>query len=157
MHEMADPDWKEQLKGCFEDIAILERSRLEAIENFEQFSEFIAEPAFEALEAELKNYQIRARHTTRKGRSVGLRLDFRRSKTDHFHYTILLPKNAVELKLHVQVRGRRTPKAAFEEKVEPFLPGTPPEKLIKLAKEDLLAAVIDRYRDFVLESMALSD
>jgi len=152
--EMTDKDWKEQLRGCFEDIAILERSRRETAENFRQFCEFIAEPAFEALEDELKSYQIRAKHTTTKGRSVGLQLDFRRSKTDHFHYTIILPKNSVELKLQVQVRGRRSPNGALEEKMEPFLPGTPPEKTIKLAKEDLLAAVIARYRDFILESMS---
>ena len=151
---MTDLDWQERLKGCFEDFAILERSRKETIENFRQFCEFIAEPAFEALEEELKSYQIRAKHAIGKGRSVGLQLSFPRSKDDHFHYTIVLPKNSVELKLQVLVRGRRTPGGPFEEKREPFLPGTPPEKMIKLAKEDLLAAVIARYRDFVLESMS---
>ena len=151
---MIEKDWREQLKGCFEDFAILERSRRETIANFRQFCEFIAEPAFEALEEELKTYQIRAKHATVKGKSVGLHLDFPRSKNDHFHYTIVLPRNSVELKLQALVRGRRTPDGPLEEKREPFLPGVPPEKMIKLAKEDLLAAVIARYRDFVLETMS---
>jgi hypothetical protein len=151
---MTNTDWRDQLRGCFEDIAVLERCRKETAGNFQQFCEFIAEPAFEALEDELKTYEIRAKHSIRKGRSISLQLDFRRSKTDHFHYAIVLPKNSVELKLQAQVRGRRAPNGPLEEMSEPFLPGTPPEKVMKIAREDLIAAVISLYRDFILETMS---
>jgi hypothetical protein len=154
---MTNADWRDQLRGCFEDIAILERCRKETAEDFQQFCEFIAEPAFEALEDELKGYEIKASHAIRRGRSISLQVDFRRSKLDHFHYAIVLPRNSVELKLQVQVRGRRTPKGPLEERTEPFLPATPPEKVMKTAREDLIAAVISRYRDFILESMSKAD
>lgn len=150
-------DWKDQLRGCFEDIAILERCRKETAENFQQFCEFIAEPALEALEDELKTYEIRAKHSIRKGRSISFQVDFRKSKTDHFHYAIVLPKNSLELKLQAQVRGRRAPNGPLLESIEPFMPGTPPEKVMKVAREDLIAAVIARYRDFIIESMSRAD
>ncbi len=154
---MDSKDWKDRLRGCFEDIAILERCRRETAENFHQFCEFIAEPAFEALEFELKDYDIRAKHLILKGRSISLQVDFQKSKTDHFHYAIVLPKNSVELKLKAQIRGRRARTAALEERTEPFMPGTPPEKVMKIAREDLIAEVIDKYRDFIIESMSRTD
>jgi hypothetical protein len=154
---MTNMDWKDQLRSCFEDVAIMERCRKETTENFQQFCEFIAEPALEALEDELKAYEIRAKHSIRKGRAISFQMDFRKSKTDHFHYAIVLPKNSLELKLQAQIRGRRAPNGPLEERTEPFMPGIPPEKVIKLAKEDLIAAIISRYRDFIIESMSRSD
>ncbi|OGD19795.1 MAG: hypothetical protein A2W03_17505 [Candidatus Aminicenantes bacterium RBG_16_63_16] len=154
---MTKTDWRNQLRGCFEDIAILERCRMETAENFRQFCEFIAEPAIEALEEELKTYEIRAKHSISKGRSISLQVDFPRSKTDHFHYAIVLPKNSVELKLQARVRGRREPNGPLLESLEPFMPGILPDKVMKITREDLISAVIARYRDFIIESMSGGD
>lgn len=150
---MVETDWKDQLRGCFESLAILERCRRETVENFKQFCEFIAEPAFEALAEELKTYEIKMKHSTRKGKSVSLQVDFRRSKADHFYYAILLPKNSVELKLRLQLRGRRTPRGLLEEKTEPFMAAVPPDKVMKIAKEKLIEDIIVHFRNFSYESL----
>lgn len=154
---MTNIDWKDKLRGCFEDVAVLERCRRETAASFRQFCEFIVEPAFEALEEEFKAYQIRAKHEILNGKSISLVVDFRKSKTDQFRYTILLPKNSIELRLKVQVRGRRAPNASVEDKVEPFMSETPPDKVMKIAREDLIADVIAKYRDFLIESMSRAD
>ena len=43
-------DWKLNLANYFEELRILRESKQEALDNFNQFCEFIAEPAFESLE-----------------------------------------------------------------------------------------------------------
>jgi len=154
---MPDSDWKDQLRQCFESIAILERCRRETSENFTQFCEFIAEPAFEALSEELKVYEIKTKHWTHKGRSVSLEIAFRRSKSDHLRYAIVLPKNSVELKLRLDLRGRRAPEGLLVEKTEAFMPGIPPDKVMKIAKEDLIADIIEHYGVFNYESMTQTD
>ena len=50
-------NWKENLASFFEGYRIIERSKEETLKNFDQFCEFVAEPAFENLQEELKNYR----------------------------------------------------------------------------------------------------
>jgi len=54
-------DWKENLASFFEGISILEISKKETIENFNQFCEFIVEPGFESLDEELKQFGIKSK------------------------------------------------------------------------------------------------
>jgi hypothetical protein len=150
---MAKQDWKDNLRSCFESIEILDRCRRETAENFKQFCEFIAEPAFEALATELKGYEIKTRHRIRKGGAIGLTIFFRTSRVDHFQYAILLPKNSVEMRLRLRLRGRKTPKTPLQEKIEAFLPGVLPDQVMKISKEDLIKDIISRYRDFAYESL----
>jgi hypothetical protein len=154
---MAKTDWKDELRKCFESLAILERCKKETSLNFRQFCEFIAEPAFEALAEELKTYEIKSKHSTRNGRSICCQFDFRRSKTDHFHYTIFLPKNSIELRLRLQLRGRRTPNGPLVEKTEAFMPDVPLDKVMKLGKDELLSDIIAHYRDFCYESLTMAE
>jgi hypothetical protein len=154
---MSKTDWQDQLRECFESIAILERCKKETALNFKQFCEFIAEPAFEALAEELKTYEIKTKYWTRNGRSITFRFDFRRSKTDHFRYTIALPKNSVELKLRLELRGRRAPDGALVDKTEPFMPAVPSDKVMKIGKEELIADIIGHYRDFCYQSLTMTE
>jgi hypothetical protein len=154
---MNETDWKGQLRDCFKSIEILVRCRKETFDDFKQFCEFIAEPAFEALAEELKIYDIKTKPLTQKGRSISLRIDFQKSKVDHFYYTILLPKNSVELKLRLQLRGRRTPKAPLQEKTEPFMAALPSSKVMKIGKEELIEDIILHYRNFCYESLTQPD
>jgi len=57
---MVETDWREDLKKLFEDLSIIEKSKKETIQNFHQFCEFIAEPAFETLNEEFKQYGIKS-------------------------------------------------------------------------------------------------
>ena len=50
-------DWKEDLASLFEDLFIIAGSKQETLMNFNQFCEFIAEPAFESMKDEY--YQLR--------------------------------------------------------------------------------------------------
>ena len=49
---MAD-DWKAKLISYFEESRIIQTSIMETLDNFNHFSEFVVEPAFEALSEEL--------------------------------------------------------------------------------------------------------
>jgi len=51
---MPERDWKEALAKCFEELRVIEECKGETPENFKQFCEFIAEPAFESLAEELR-------------------------------------------------------------------------------------------------------
>ncbi len=154
---MSKGDWKDSLRACFENIEILERCRLETQENFKQFCEFIAEPAFETLAEELEGYGIKAKFKTFKGSSIHLRISFPHSKADHFHYLVSLPKNSIELKMLLRIRGRKRSKSSWLEKEEPFLSELLPDKVMKISKEDLIEDVIEHYKNFTLEALVSPD
>ncbi len=154
---MPEKDWRNKLRSCFENVEILERCKAETEENFKQFCEFIAEPAFEALAEELKSYGVRARFGTSRGKSTWIRCTFPRSRVDHFYYVISLPKNAVELKLRLHIKGRKTTKSPLLEEEKLFFEGLPPAKVMKISKDELIADIIEHYRDFILQSLTSSD
>jgi len=154
---MDNNDWKDRLRAAFDSVGILEKCKHETAENFKQFCEFIAEPAFEALGEELKAYGVRAKHSAARGRSICLRLSSRSSQLDGFDYTISLPRNAVEMKLRLSLRGRRTPRGPLKQKEEPFMAGIPPDRVMKITKEELIADIIERYKDFALEILSSAD
>jgi hypothetical protein len=56
----------------------------------------------------------------------------------------------------LRIRGRKTRKNALEEKTLPFMDGVNPAGVLKLKKEDIIKDVIQRYRQFVLESLTSS-
>jgi hypothetical protein len=149
-------DWKKELAGFFEEYAIIETSKKEALDDFDQFCEFIAEPAFEILSTELKKYGIRSKSRRVNGRSNTFLINFSGSRIDNFHYAICLPKNSIQLRLTLRIRGRKTQKNALEEKKLPFMDGMNPESVLKLKKEDIIIDIIRRYRQFVLESLTSS-
>jgi len=150
---MRDENWKDHLRSCLENLRIIEKSKSDTLENFNQFCEFIAEPAFEALEQELKSYSIKVRFQKSRGRFIGIKINFPKSKVGNFHYTIWLPKNSVELKLRLKIKGRRNRKDALLEREEAFMSGKTPYDIMKLSKEDLIQDIIDHYRDFLYEAL----
>ena len=73
---------------------------------------------------------------------------------DNFHYAIILPKNSLELKLKLEIKGRKNDRSAAEEKEEyAFMGSVGPEDILKLKKEDVIQDVIRFYRKFVLEAI----
>jgi len=149
-------DWKKDLSGFFEEYTIIETSKKETLDDFDQFCEFIAEPAFENLSGELKEFAIRSKAKRNKGKSITFQINFPGSRIDNFHYAICLPKNSVELRLTLRVRGRKNTRSVMEEKQTPFMNGVNPRSVLKLKKEDIIHDIIRRYRDFVLESLTTS-
>jgi hypothetical protein len=150
---MTADDWKDRLRIFFESIDVLERCKIETRENFKQFCEFIAEPAFEALTEEMKEYKIKCKFWTEKGKSTGIQFDFPGSGVDRFHYIIFLPKNSVQMRLRLQIKGRKSPKAPLEESEEAFLENVPVDKVIKISKEDLLNNIVERFRNYTYEAL----
>jgi hypothetical protein len=150
---MTADDWKDRLRICFESIEVLERCQLETRENFTQFCEFIAEPAFEALAEEMKQYKIKCKFWTRKGRSTGIELDFPGSGIDNFQYIISLPKNSVQMKLRLQLKGRKSPQAPLEESEETFMEKIPPDRVMKISKEELLSDIVERFRNYTYQAL----
>jgi hypothetical protein len=150
---MTADDWKDRLRIFFESIDVLERCKVETRENFKQFCEFIAEPAFEALAEEMKGYKIKCKFWTQKGKSAGIQFDFPSSGVDSFHYIISLPKNSVQLRLRLQIKGRKSPKAPLEESEEAFMEKVSPERVIKLGKEELLNDIVERFRNYTYEAL----
>lgn len=149
---MEKENWKDSLRACFENIEVLERCKRETAENFKQFCEFIAEPAFEALAEELREYGIKAKFWTLKGKSISLQLSFPHSKVDNFYYIISLPKNSIQLKLRLQIRGRRTERSSLKEIEADFSEKFAPAKVMKIAKEELIESVIEFYKNFTYEA-----
>lgn len=149
-------DWKKELAGFFEEYAIIEMSKKEALDDFDQFCEFIAEPAFESLSPELREFGIRSKTQKSEKNTITFLINFPGSRIDNFHYAISLPKNSIQLRLTLRIRGRKTRKDAMEEKRFPFMDGINPEGVLKLKKEDIIFDVIRRYRHFVLESLTTS-
>ena len=150
---MTADDWKDRLRIFFESIDVLERCKVETRVNFVQFCEFIAEPAFEALIEEMKGYKIKCKFWTQKGKSTGIEFDFPSSGVDSFHYIISLPKNSVQMRLRLQIKGRKSPKAPLEESEVAFMEKVPPDRVIKIGKEDLLNDIVERFRNFTYEAL----
>lgn len=149
-------DWKKALASFFEEYSIIETSKKEALDDFDQFCEFIAEPAFENLSAELKEFGIRSKTQRARGTSITILINFPGSRIDNFHYSICLPKNSVELRLTLRLKGRKSRRDIMEERHVPFMDGITPGAVLKLKKEDIISDIIRYYRDFVLESLTTS-
>jgi hypothetical protein len=145
---MKPDDWKDRLRIFFESVEVLERCKRETQENFKQFCEFIAEPAFEALAEELKTYKIKSKFWTQKGSSTGIQFEFPGGGVESFNYVIVLPKNSVQLKLRLQLKGRKSPKSTLEESEEAFMEKVPPDRVLKISKEELLYDIVERLRNF---------
>ena len=150
-------DWKEDLKGCFLDAKVLEKCREEAVEHFDQFCEYVAESAFEALAEEFLGYQVKTRFWKVQGKSIHLEIRFPRSRVDQFHYILWMPRNSVELKLKLTVKWRRTPLGTLEEKTVPFLEKASPTEILKIDKDALAQDVIARYRKYLYETAVVPE
>lgn len=151
-----ESDWKKNLMGFFEEYSIIETSKKETIDDFAQFCEFIVEPAFETLSEALKEFGITSKSRRTKGKSVSLQISFPGSRLDNFHYIICLPKNSLELKLKLKIRGRKNNRSVIEEKEHPFMENVNPVNILKLKKEDVIQDIIRCYRKFILEAITNS-
>ena len=149
---MMAKDWKENLASFFDGYRIIERSKEETIKNFDQFCEFVVEPAFESLGEELENYRINSKIKRDKGRSITFQINFRRSKVENFLYTIGFPKNSLELQLKLVIRGRIDIKSPMEETESQFMKDVTPAEILKLKKEDLVQDIIEHYRNFCFKA-----
>jgi len=150
---MTADDWKDRLRIFFESIEVLERCQAETRENFMQFCEFIAEPAFETLAEEMKEYKVKCKFWTVRGRSAGITFNFPNSGVDSFHYIIELPKNAVQMKLALKLKGRKSPKSPLEDFEETFMERVLPDRVMKLSKEELLDDIVERFRNYTYAAM----
>ncbi len=154
---MGKDNWKSELKTYFDNVKIIEKCKDEAMTNFDQFCEFIAEPAFESLAEELVEFDVKTKFWSEKGKFIHLQLNFPGSKTDNFHYIISLPKNSVELKLRLRIKGRKNPHSNIEETEEAFMKNLKTPDALKLNRETLLEDVIQRYRDFNYQALTSPD
>ena len=152
---MNDPDWKEDLTDFFGDLQIIEKCKSQALDDFEQLCEFNAEPAFENVMEELKKRKIKSRIKKNKRKSIDFQINFPGSRLDRFHYKIFLPKNSVELKLRVEIRGRKNRESQLEKTETPFMEGVQPSDLLRMPKENIIRDVIDRYKTFVYKTVAI--
>lgn len=150
-------DWKEDLASIFEGFLIIASSKEETLVQFGQFCDFIAEPAFESLKEELKLYKIRTKINNSEGKSISLQVNFPRSRIDNFQYTLSLPRNSVELKLNLQIKGRASVKNPPVEKAEEFMENIMPSEVLKLKTEDIIKDVIKHYRNFNFEAFTKTD
>jgi hypothetical protein len=150
---MGNKDWKTELKNHFENVRILAKCQAETLLHFDQFCEFIVEPAFETLAEEIASYGVKLRFQKTKGRDIRLSLTFPGSKDEQFQYKIVMPKNSVELRLGLVTKGRKTLKADFKTKDEDFMPGLSSAQVLKLAKEDVILDVLEHYRNFSYEAL----
>jgi len=150
---MSADDWKDRLRMFIESVSVLERCKHETRENFKQFCEFIAEPAFEALSEEMKEYKIKAKFWTETGKSAGIRLDFPNSRVPSFHYIISLPQNFVQMKLRLRVKGPTSPDGPSQDIEKAFMESVPPEKILKFGKEELLDDIIEHFKNYVFAAL----
>lgn len=149
---MADSEWQDSLTSLLEELRLIEELKGETPENFNQFCEFIAEPAFESLSKELRRYGIKSKFRRKKRKLISITVNFPRSSIDNFHYIITLPKNSVQLKLKLAIKGRKTKKSVIEEKNLPFMKDIFPSEVLKISKEDLIKDVIKHYKNFTYEA-----
>jgi hypothetical protein len=154
---MGNTDWKTELKNHFENMRILDKCQAEVILQFEQFCEFIVEPAFESLAKETASYGVKLRFQKTKGRDILASLSFPGGKDEQFQYKIFLLKNAVELRLGLVAKGRKSLKSDFKTKEEDFMPGLSPAKILKVTKEDVILDVLEHYRNFSYETATSPD
>jgi hypothetical protein len=150
-------DWKVELANFFEELRILKESKHEALEDFNQFCEFVVETAFETLEDELIQYGIKSKIIKVAGKSIAFQINFSRSRISHFKYTIYFPKGSLNLKLKLKLRGRKTKNSDADEKEIDFKIETGPNRILDLEKEDIIQDVIEKYKNFVYESEAVRE
>lgn len=154
---MGKIDWKAELAGHFENLRVIERCQAETVGLFDQFCEFIAEPAFEALTDELALYRIKTRTQRSKGKDIRFVICFPGTKDEQFQYRIALPKNAVELRLKLQVRSRKSPRTEMRTCDEEFMPDLSPAEVLKLDKDDVIHDVIEHYSREVYAALTSPD
>jgi hypothetical protein len=150
-------DWKENLASFFDGYRIIERSKEDTINNFDQFCEFVAEPAFESLGEELENYRITSRIKRNRGKSITFQINFPKSKVENFLYIIQFPKNSLELQLKLLTKGRKDINSPMEGTEDQFMKDVPPAEILKLKKEDLILDVIEHYRNFCFKAATKTD
>jgi len=150
-------DWKEDLTNFFEEFSIIETSKKEALEDFDQFCEFIVEPAFESLAEALKELGIKSKSRRTKDKSISFQINFPGSRIDNFQYIICLPKNSLEMRLKLRIRGRKNKKSVMGQKEESFMEAVNPVGVLKLKKEDIIQDVIRHYRNYILEALTSSE
>lgn len=154
---MAEKDWQEELRAYFECLRVVERLKGETLTNFEHLCEFIAEPAFESLQQELKGRSLRSRIEIAKGRHCRFSVLFPKSRRIQFSYAIVLPKNSIELHPKLVLAGRRTKRAEPAVTEIDFHKELIHTQLLKLTKEDLILDFLERYKTFVYEAMTSPD
>ena len=154
---MGKIDWKQELANHFENVRVIELCQAETVAQFDQFCEFIAEPAFESLTDELARYRIKSEHQKIKGRSIRFIILFPGSKDEQFRYGISLPKNAVELRLRLQIKARRSPKTEYQATDEDFMPGLFPFKVLRMDKDEVVADVVKHYTGFCYTTLTAPD
>jgi hypothetical protein len=154
---MGNTDWKTELKNHFENVRILAKCQHETLIHFDQFCEFIVEPAFESLAEEIASFGVKLRFQKTKGRDIRLSLSFPGSKDEQFQYKIFMPKNSVELRLGLVTKSRKTLKTDFKTKEGEFRPGLSPAEVLKLTKEDVILDVLEHYRNFSYEALTSPD
>lgn len=154
---MSKKNWKEELQEHFENIRILEKCQAETTGHFEQFCEFIVEPAFEELADELAERGIRAKFQKFRSREIRMVICFPGGKEEQFRYRLILPKNSVELKLILKVEGKKTRHSDFSTRQEQFMPDVNTAEILKLDKEDVILHLIERYRDFIYQTLTSPD
>lgn len=154
---MGNKDWKTELKNHFENVRILAKCQAETVLHFDQFCEFIVEPAFETLAEEIASFGVKLRVQKAKGRDIRLSFSFPGSKDEQFQYKIVLPKNAVELRLGLVTKGRKSLKTDFKTSDGEFMPGLSSAEVLKLAKEALILDVLEHYRNFSYDALTSPD
>ncbi|MCX7974040.1 MAG: hypothetical protein N3B16_06000 [Candidatus Aminicenantes bacterium] len=154
---MSRDKWKKVLEDCFEKLSLIKKCQEETRENFAQFCEFIAEPAFETLGEALKDYGLRTWYKKESSNLIRFEMSFPRSKEIQFSYGIYLPPNSIQMKLKLILRGRRTKDSPMKEWVEPFFESLQPGNILSLSKEELMEDLLIHYRDFMIEALTSSD
>lgn len=151
---MKEPDWKANLSQFFEDIKIIEICKRQTLEDFDQFCEFIAEPAFESLTEELQKQRIKSKFKKSRKKSIDFQICFPGTRIDQFHYIICLPKNSIELRPSLLITGRQNKESRLEKIEKPFMGHVEPAALLKLSKEEIIHDVIEQYKNFIYETIA---
>lgn len=154
---MTKDKWKKTLQDCFEKIRLIEKCQKETRENFAQFCEFIAEPAFETLEEALKDYGLKTWYKKEGANLVRFEISFLKSREVQFSYGIHLPPNSIQMKLKLILKGRQTKNSPFREQVDTFMAHIAPENVLGISKEELMEDILNRYRDFMIESLTSSE
>ena len=152
-----DKDWKVELANFFEELRILRTSKQESLKDFDQFCEFVVEPAFESLEDELIQYGIKSKIIKIKGKSIAFQINFGKSSISNFKYVIYLPKGSLNLRVKLKLRGRRTKKSEAKEEEVDFMEGIDPDDILDLDKEEIILDVIKKYRNFIYKSEAVME
>lgn len=154
---MTKDNWRKVLQDCFEKIRLIERCKKEVKENFAQFCEFIAEPAFEALKEVLKDYGLKTWYKREGTNLIRFEISFPKSKEVQFSYGIYLPPNSIQMKLKLIIRGRQGKGSPFKERIETFMGNIAPENVLGISKEELIENILSRYRDFMIETLTSSE